>query len=147
MIARIAIICDKEKFSAKLQYFGEKLFGKQHDACPYHCAWVTDDAMYDMNWRFRKIDRDHYDGKDVRLFDAPVEVSKEYLEAMVGKRYYGVIDVCLYPILTLLGMNWMGTHCSEAINDDCWFHGGRTPWIPYGPAPTPADMLHWLESR
>jgi hypothetical protein len=146
--AKIAIICDPDKFSAKLQAFGRRLFGRPvHPDLPYHCAWVTENAMYDMNWRFRKIDKDHYDKRVVHVFDAPVEVSEAYLESMVGKRYYGVLDVLLYPLYQLFGFNAYGTHCSEAINDDCWFHGYRTPWIPYGAAPDPNDIILWLESR
>jgi len=143
-MTKIAVICDPDKFSAKIQNFFVR---NPHPAHPYHCAWVTDDAMYDMNRRFRKTDRDHYAKKDVRVFDAPVEVSEAYLESMVGKRKYGTLDVLLYPLFQMLGMNWMGTHCSEAVNDDLWFHGYRTPWIPYGAPPSPADMLHWLEKK
>jgi hypothetical protein len=144
MTTRIAIICDPDKFSAKIQNFFVK---NPHPAFPYHCAWVTDDAMYDMNLKFRKIPLDHYANRDIYFFDSPVEVSEEYLESMVGKRSYGTMDVLFYPIFQALGLNWMGTHCSEAINDDLWFHGYRTPWIPYGAPPSPADLLHWLESK
>lgn len=112
---------------------------------PYHVAWTDGTHMWDMNVKFRKIPADHYANRDVRLFDSPVPVTAEYLDSMVGKRSYGFVDVALYPILQLLGLNWMGTHCSEAINDDLWFHGYRTPWVPYGAPPTPADMLYWLE--
>ena len=146
MQADILIICDRSKFSAGLQAFGEDRFGsKSHPAAPYHCAWVTESAVYDMNWKFRKVGRDHYDGKDLRIFTSPAPVSAAYLEMMVGQRSYGTLDVLLYPILTPLGINAPGTHCAEAINDDLWFHGYRTPFIPYGAPPTPADMLRWAE--
>lgn len=150
MQADILIVCDRTKFSAELQAFGEDHFGsKSHPAAPYHCAWVTDAAIYDMNWKFRKVGRDHYDGshKDLRIFTSPVPVSAAYLEMMVGRRSYGTLDVLLYPILTPLGINAPGTHCAEAINDDLWFHGFRTPFIPYGAPPTPADMLRWAEGN
>lgn len=151
MSARILIVCDRNRFSARLQAWGEDRFGRRgrgsHPAGPYHCAWVTESAIYDMNWKFRKIGRDHYagSGKELRLFVPPVDVSEDYLETMVGRRSYGTLDVLLYPILTPLGINAPGTHCAEAINDDLWFHGYRTPFIPYGAPPTPADMLWWAE--
>ncbi len=147
MPTQIAVICDPDRFSAKLQALGRMILGKPaHPAYPYHVAWLTDNAMYDMNWNFRKIPRDHYDNRDVRVFDSPVDVPEEYLEMMIGKRKYGTMDVILYPILQLLGINWWGTHCAEAINDDIWFHGYRTPFIPYGAPPDPTETLIWLES-
>ena len=100
-----------------------------------------------MHTVFRKTTLDRYANRDIYFFDSPVEVSEEYLESMVGKRSYGTMDVLFYPIFQALGMNWMGTHCSESINDDLWFHGYRTPWIPYGAPPSPADLLHWLEKK
>lgn len=142
MTAKIAVICDPSRFSAKLQ----NLFVKHpHPAHPYHVAWLCGDRVYDMNWRFRQTTLDHYAGRDVRVFESPVAVSEAYLKTMVGKRYYGTVDVALYPIMQALGVNWPGTHCAEAINDDLWFHGYRTPWLPYGAPPSPADMLRWLE--
>lgn len=141
-MTKIAIICDPGKFSAKVQNFFVK---NPHPAYPYHCAWLTDNAMYDMNWNFRKIGRLHYSGKDVRIFDSPVDIPEDYFEFMVGKRAYGTMDVLFYPLLQMLGLNWWGTHCSEAVNDDLWFAGYRTPWVPYGAPPSPADLLHWLE--
>lgn len=148
MPADILIVCDRTKFSAELQAFGEDRFGsKSHPAAPYHCAWATEGAIYDMSWRFRKVAVDHYDSKDVRRFASPVTVTEAYLAMMVGKRSYGTLDVLLYPILTPLGINAPGTHCAEAINDDLWFHGFRTPFIPYGAPPTPADMLRWAEGN
>jgi hypothetical protein len=102
--------------------------------------------MYDMNWKFRKIGRLHYSGKDVRIFDSPIEIPESYFEMMVGKRSYGVLDVSLNPLLTLLRINAPGTHCMEAINDDLWFNGYHdTPWIPYGTPPTPHQGLFWLQ--
>ena len=148
-MTKIAIICDPDKFSAKIQALGERINKRPvHPAMPYHCAWLADDAMYDMNWTFRKIDRDHYAKKDVRLFDSPVDIPAEYFERLLGKRKYGTIDVALNPILTPLGINWSGTHCAESILDDLWFNKYHdTPWIPYGTPPTPHQMLIWLESR
>jgi hypothetical protein len=124
-MTKIAIICDPGKFSAKIQALGERINGRPvHPAMPYHCAWVTDDAIYDMNWTFRKLPRDYYEGskKIVKLFDSPIKIPAEYFERMVGKRTYGTVDVALNPILTPLGINWFGTHCAEAINDDLWFN-------------------------
>lgn len=145
-MSSIAIICAPDKFSAKLQALGERINGRPvHPAYPYHVAWLTENALYDMNFTFRKMPRDHYSNRDVRIFDSPVEVPEEYLEEMVGKRSYGTIDVALNPILTPLGINAPGTHCAEAINDDLWFHGyHKTPWLPYGTPPTPHQMLWWL---
>jgi hypothetical protein len=149
MNADIMIICDRDKFSARLQAFGERHFGRTpaHPAFPYHCAWVTENAIYDMNWKFRKVGRDHYDGKDVRIYKSPVPVSEAYLEMLVGQRRYGTLDVALYPILTPLGINAPGTHCAEAINDDLWFNGFRTSWIPYGAPPDPSAVLWWAEGN
>lgn len=147
MTTRIAIICAPNKFSAKIQAFGERINGRPvHPAYPYHAAWVTDNAMYDMNFKFRKISLDSYSKRDVRIFESPADVSEDYLEFMVGKRSYGVFDVSLNPVLTPLGINAPGTHCMEAINDDLWFHGYRTPFLPYGTPPTPHQGLFWLES-
>lgn len=145
-MTRIAIICDRNKFSAKIQAFGRRLLKKpMHPALPYHVAWVTDDAIYDMHWKFRKVERDHYKSRDVRIFDSPVPVSVEYLESLVGKRSYGVLDVLLYLWLVPIGFNAPGVHCAEAINDDLNLHSYRTPWIPYGAPPDPHAMLFWLD--
>ena len=144
---QIAIICDQSKYSAKVQAFGEKLNGRPvHPALPYHAAWTDGVHMWDMHKTFRKIPGDYYASRDVRLFDSPVEISAEYLDMMVGKRSYGYFDVALNPILTALGINWFGTHCMEAINDDLNFQGYRSPWIPYGAPPTPHQALWWLEA-
>lgn len=148
MTTQIAIICDKNRFSSKIQAFGEKLVGrKSHPAMPYHVAWIKDGRMFDMNTKFREIPIDYYNNRDVRIFTSPVDISIEYLETMVGKRSYGYIDVALYFLLVPLGLNWWGTHCAEAINDDLWFHSYRTPWIPYGAPPDPASLLYWLEEK
>lgn len=148
MSARLAIVCNPNRLSSKIQALGARLIGKPtHPAMPYHAAWITDDAIYDMDWRFRKRDISAYAGRDLRLFDPPALIPVEHLEAMVGVRRYGVMDVLLYPLFQMIGLNWWGTHCSEAVNDDIWFCGGRTPWIPYGAPPSPTDMLIWLEGR
>ena len=148
MPTKIGIVCDQARFSAKVQALGERINKRPvHPAMPYHCVWITDSAMYDMNWNFRKIDLDHYGSRDVRVFDSPVDIPQDYFEFMVGKRAYGTLDVALNPVLTSIGINAPGTHCAEAINDDLWFHGFRTPFIPYGPPPTPHQMLHWLDGR
>jgi hypothetical protein len=146
MPTKIAVICDTGKFSAKVQALGERINKRPvHPAMPYHCGWTDGENLWDMNWTFRKIKLDHYANRDIHLFDSPVEVTPEYLDAMVGKRKYGTFDVALNPILTPLGINWFGTHCAEAINDDLWMNSYRTPWIPYGTPPTPHQMLFWLE--
>ena len=110
-MTKIAIICDPSKFSAKIQALGERINGRPvHPAMPYHAAWLTDRAMYDMNWRFRKIGLLHYSGKDVRIFDSPVQIDDDYFEFMVGKRGYGTLDVALNPLFTLMGINAPGAH-------------------------------------
>ena len=150
MTTKILVVCDPHRTSAKIQALGARLLGrKPHPAMPYHCAWMTDEAIYDMNWTFRELPRDYYEGKnrDLRIFDSPVQITDEYFRSLVGKVKYGTFDVLLYPIFQLVGLNWWGTHCSERINDDLWFHGYRTPWIPYGAPPSPADILAWLEGR
>jgi hypothetical protein len=139
---KIAIICDPGKFSAKVQNFFVK---NPHPAMPYHCGWTDGENLWDMHTVFRKTTLDRYASRDIYFFDSPVEVTPEYLDSMVGKRKYGYLDVALYPLFQLLGLNWWGTHCSEAVNDDLWMNGYRTPWIPYGAPPSPADLLHWLE--
>src|SRR5574343_40749 len=148
MSTQIAIICDKTRWSSKLQAMGEKLVGrKSHPEMPYHVAWLKDGRMFDMNTKFREVDPKHYSNRKVLLFNSPVDISIEYLESMVGKRSYGYIDVALYFLFVPLGLNWLGTHCAEAINDDLWFHSYRTPWIPYGAPPDPAAVLYWLEEK
>ncbi|OQA29926.1 MAG: hypothetical protein BWY57_03143 [Betaproteobacteria bacterium ADurb.Bin341] len=140
MNAQLAIVCDPNRFSARLQH---RFVKRPHPAYPYHCAWLVGDRMFDMNWLFREIPADEYAGRTVFVFEAPAAIGIDYLRGMVGKRHYGTLDVALYPILTPLGFNAPGTHCAEAINDDLWFHGYRTPWIPYGAPPDPSDMLWW----
>ena len=150
MTTKIIVVCDPHRTSAKIQALGAKLIGKRaHPAGPYHVAWMTDEAIYDMNWTFRELPRDYYDGKnrDLRIFDSPVEISDEYFRSLVGKVSYGTFDVLLYPIFQLVGLNWWGTHCAERINDDLWFNSYRSPWIPYGAPPSPTDFLFWLEGR
>jgi len=148
MTTQIVFICDKNKFSAKVQaWAGDHFGGKSHPARPYHVAWLKEGRMFDMSWRFREINPAYYAKRDLRVFDSPVDIPIEYFESLVGVRKYGAVDVALYPLMVALGLNWMGTHCMEAINDDLWFHAYRTPWTPYGTPPTPADGLYWMEAR
>jgi len=146
MVTKIVAICDKNKWSAKIQALGEDWFGEgSHPAMPYHFAWLKDGRMFDMNWKFREIPTDHYKNRDCKYFNSPVDIPIEYFEMMVDRRKYGTLNVLLYPILQPLNFNLPGAHCSEAINDDLWFHGYRTPFFPYGAPPDPAAMLYWLE--
>lgn len=147
MVTQIIAICDKTRFSAKIQAWAANKFGSgSHPEMPYHFAWLKDGRMFDMNTTFREIPADYYKNRHCIYFDSPVDIPIEYFEMMVGKRKYGYIDVVFYPILQALGLNWLGTHCSEAVNDDLWFHSYRTPFLPYGAAPDPTKMLYWLES-
>ena len=144
MNALLGVVCDPGKFSAGVQH---AVVTNPHPNYPYHCLWRRDGYIYDMNTNWRKVGGDHYNNRRVRYFVPPVEISKEYLESMIGKRRYGYLDVSLYPMLQSIGLNLPGTHCAEAVNDDLWFHAVRTPWIPYGAPPDPSALLYWAEQN
>ena len=81
MNAQLAIVCDPNRFSARLQH---RFVKRPHPAHPYHCAWLVGDRMFDMNWLFREIPADHYAGRTVFVFEAPAAISIDYLRGMVG---------------------------------------------------------------
>lgn len=140
----LAIVCDPGKLSARLQH---AVVRRPHPDYPYHGAWRNGDSIYDMNRNWRKVPADYYSNRRVRYFVPPVEISRDYLESMIGKRSYGYFDVSLYPMLQAIGLNLPGSHCTEAVNDDLWFHCYRTPWIPYGAPPDPSAVLYWAEQK
>lgn len=142
---QIAIICDKDRFSAKLQRFGVWL-GVRQDCpeYPYHAAFHDPDTgeWWDMNIRFRKLPQGSYKSKTVFFFPAP-NITREYLDKHVGKHLYGVLDVLLYVPAKWLGWNLPGDHCSEVVNDFLRDNGTATPWSFYDDPPSPCELLKW----
>ena len=139
-------MADKTRWSARVQHWAVKFFvDVECHEYPYHGAWYDTESrmFYDMNVKFRKIPFEHYQNRDLFFFESPVVITKDYLESMVGKRRYGIFDVVLFGPAKMLGFNLPGDHCTEALNDDIWFHGGRTPWTPYEAPPSPCEMLKW----
>lgn len=122
----------------------------------YHVAWVDDDAgrMYDMHLLRRRRLWPHYPEAQVLVFDAPA-VTREHLERQLetDDATYGFLDYLLFalrPLYHLVGKstrNRGGVICSEMINNDIWACGGRTPWRPDDPPPSPCDLYRWLVSQ
>ena len=123
----------------------------------YHVVWVDEGAgrMYDMNLIRRRRPWPHYPADQVAMYDAPVTITREYLEDSLtrdGSRY-GVLDYLLFalrPLFHLVGRstrNAGGVICSEMVNGDIWATGGETPWRPDGAPPSPCDLYRWLQSR
>lgn len=150
MTIKIAIICDKSRWSAILQRIGV-LVGKQIDCpeYPYHAAFFDTDSQrfYDMHVRFRLAPEGAYKSKTTYLFDPPVEVTRGELEWHVGKHLYGVLDVLFYIPAKWFRLNLPGDHCSEVVNDilrDC---GAKTPWRFYADPPSPCELLKWCAAK
>lgn len=150
MTVKIAIICDKSRWSAILQRIGVWL-GKQIDCqeYPYHAAFydTEEGRYYDMHVSFRKAPAGAYKSKTVYLFATTVEVPVAMLERQIGRRVYGVLDVLLYVPAKWLRINLPGDHCSEAINDILRLCGEETPWTMFDAPPSPCELLKWLAAR
>lgn len=109
--------------------------------------------MYDMNLLRRRRPWPYYRDGQVLLFDAPGNVTVEYLEAQLtsDENHYGFWDYLLFalrPLYHLIGKstrNTGGVICSEMVNNDIWECGGRTPWPPAGAPPSPCDFYRWLK--
>lgn len=143
---KIAIICDKSRFSAILQRVGVWLGAKLDcPEYPYHAAFFDEAAgeYFDMHVQFRKAPPGSWHSKAIYYFDCPVSVSRGYLEKHVGKHLYGVLDVVLYLPAKWLGINLPGDHCSEVVNDFLRDNGAKTPWSFYDAAPSPCELLKW----
>ena len=146
----LTIIADTSRFSSRIQRWGVRLMeGLDCPVGPYHGAWYnTENGMfYDMNVKFRKVPFEHYAARHLYFFRPPVAIDPGFLEKMVGNRTYGILDVLFFPVAKFFGINLPGDHCTEALNDDIWFHGGRTPWTPYEAPPSPCEMLVWATSN
>ena len=142
----LTIIADSTRFSSKLQRtFVKLLKGIDCPQNPYHGAWYDTDTnmFYDMNIHFRKVPFEKYANRRLFFFKPPVPISRDYLESLIGKRNYGILDVLLFPISKFFGINLPGDHCTEALNDDIWVSGGKTPWSIYDSPPSPCEMLQW----
>lgn len=147
---KIAIIFNSHKLSGRLTKFWTGCYA-------YHVAWVDEAAgrMWDMNLLRRRRAWPYYSAEEVMLFDSPGSVTREYLEHRLetDDNTYGWRDYCLFvlrPLFHFLGRstpNAGGVICSEMINDDIWMNGGRTPWPPDGPPPSPCDLYRFLSGR
>lgn len=146
----LCIVADKTRFSARVQrLFVKWIEGMDCPSGPYHGAWYDTETreFYDMNTTFRKVGFDKYKDRRLFFFQPPVPIDVDYLDRMIGKRRYGILDVLLYGPAKLFGINLPGDHCTEALNDDIWFHGGRTPWHPFDAPPAPCEMLIWASTN
>lgn len=147
---KIAIIFNDHKLSGRLTKFWT-------GCAAYHVAWVDEAGgkMWDMNLIRRRREWPHYPADQVLLFDAPGDVTAEYLEHRLetDDNTYGWRDYLLFsirPLFHLFGKstpNAGGVICSEMVNDDIWLCGGRTPWPPEGPPPSPCDFYSWFTGR
>jgi hypothetical protein len=147
---KLAIIFNRRKLSGWLTRFFTGCYA-------YHVAWVDEERglMYDMHLIRRRRTWPHYPDSQVLLFDAPAPVTREYLEARLTDdgQLYGVIDYLLFalrPLYHVVGRstrNTGGVICSEMVNNDIWACGGRTPWEPHDPPPSPCDLYRWLSGR
>lgn len=150
MTIKIAVICDKSRWSAILQRVGV-WFGVQMDCpeYPYHAAFYDPEQgrYYDMHVHFRKASAGAYKSKTVYFFVPPVCVDVTLLERLVGKRFYGVLDVLLYVPAKWLRINLPGDHCSEVVNDTLRLCGARTPWKSHDAPPSPCELLKWAATN
>lgn len=147
---KIAIIFNDRKLSGRLTKFWTGCYA-------YHVAWVDEAAgrMWDMNLIRRRRAWPHYAAGEVLLFDPPAAVTAAYLERRLetDDNTYGWKDYALFalrPLFHLFGRstpNAGGVICSEMVNDDIWMNGGRTPWPPEGPPPSPCDLYRYLTGR
>ena len=147
---KIAIIFNRHKLSGRLTKFWTGCYA-------YHIAWVDEEAgkMWDMNLLRRRREWPHYSEAEVLLFDSPGNVTASYLEKKLetDEATYGWKDYLLFalrPIYHLFGKSTRNQGveiCSEMVNDDIWATGGRTPWPPDGPPPSPCDLYRFLSGR
>jgi hypothetical protein len=151
MSIKLAIIFNENKLSGKLTKFWTGCYA-------YHAAWVDLDnnKMYDMNLLRRRQLWPHYGAEtSVLLFDAPGNVTAEYLESQLetDESRYGVFDYCLFalrPLFHLFGQstrNAGGVICSEMVNQDIWECGGVTPFHPMTEPPSPCDLYRWIKNK
>ena len=148
-MVKLAIIFNDHKLSGWLTKFWTGCYA-------YHVAWVDEASgkMWDMNLIRRRRAWPHYNDGQVMLFDAPGNVTVEYLEHMldIDDATYGWRDYLLFslrPLYHLFGRstcNAGGVLCSEMINNDLRNCGGQTPWNPINPPPSPCDFYGWLRS-
>lgn len=151
MTIKLAVIFNENKLSGRLT----RLFTGCY---AYHVAWVDEEAgkMWDMHFARRRRKWPHYDDDtQVLLFDAPGDITKEYLEEQLetNNDFYGWRDYILFglrPFFHLFGKstrNVGGVICSEMVNNDIWICGGSTPWSPLDPPPSPCDLFRWLKHK
>lgn len=150
MILKIAIISNSDSISGRLTKFWTGCHA-------YHVAWVDEASgkMWDMNLIRRRREWPHYHDDHVLLFDATGNVTVAYLERQLetDANTYGWRDYLLFaarPILHMFGrstINAGGVICSEMVNNDIWATGGRTPWSPDAPPPSPCDLFQFLSGR
>ena len=144
---KVAFIYSTTKFSGKLTKFFT-------DSYCYHVALVDESrgVMYDQHLILRRRLWPHYDPANVKLVEAPVPVSAEYMEQLLStdESTYGWIDYCLFalrPIYHLFGKstrNANGVICSEMVYNVLKANG----WdVTFKEVPSPADLLLWLESK
>lgn len=145
---KIAIIFNADKLSGKLTKFFTGCYA-------YHVGFVDieNDKFYDMNLiRRRRVWTEYARKREYLLFDAPGNVTRDYLEHMLDtdKNRYGMLDYCLFalrPLFHLFGkstVNAGGVICSEMINIDVLACGGVTPWGLNDPPPSPCDWYRHL---
>lgn len=147
---KLAILFNADKPSGRLTKFWTGCHA-------YHVVWVDEASgkMWDMNLLRRRRKWPRYTSDQVLLFDAPAEVTVDYLEIRLetDDNSYGWRDYLLFslrPLFHLFGKstpNAGGVICSEMINMDAWACGWRTPWPPDGPPPSPCDFYRWLSGR
>jgi hypothetical protein len=147
---KIAFIFNRRKLSGWLTRIWTGCYA-------YHVAWVDEAAglMWDMHLLRRRRTWPHYPKDEVLLFDPPAAVTREYLEDRLTRdgSVYGVLDYLLFalrPLYHLFGAstrNAGGVICSEMVNNDIWAFGGRTPWKPHEPPPSPCDLYRWLSNN
>ena len=146
---KLAIICDTSRFSSRIQFIMAWLF--EGDRCterPYHAAWYDSgtDEYFDMNWRFRVVPGEYYGSRTIYYFEPPAEMLRSDIEPDVGRFFYGVLDVLLFPVLKIFNANAPGWHCSEIINKQLRRkHGNITPWRLWNAPPSPCSMLKWAQ--
>ena len=147
---KIAIIFNENNLSGRLTKFWTGCFA-------YHVAWVDESTgkMWDMNLIRRRREWPHYSEGQALLFEAPGNVTVDYLERRLetDDNTYGWKDYLLFalrPLFHLFGKstpNAGGVICSEMVNDDIWSTGGSTPWPVSLEPPSPCELYQWLKSK
>lgn len=147
---KIAIIFNHASLSGKLT----KIFTGCY---AYHIGFVDDahNKFYDMNLIFRRRNWPYYPPTHVKLYDCPVEITREDLEHWLDTDddYYSIKDYFMFSVrkfFKILGFNtrnYKGAICSEKVNQILIWKGWDSPWPLSDAPPSPCDFVKVLNEN